>query len=33
MAIKIEPIICNAGGKIIEKDNRSYGVVFLVQKR
>ncbi len=33
MAGRIEPIIRKGNGDIVEKDIRSYGVVFLVRRK
>jgi hypothetical protein len=33
MAEKMDRVVTNAGGEIIEKDARSYGVVISVRKK
>ncbi len=33
MAARMAPVILEANGEIVEQDERSYGVVFLVRKR
>lgn len=33
MARRMAPVILDAHGEILEQDERSYGVVFLVRKR
>ncbi|MFP7754485.1 hypothetical protein ACLG6S_07495 [Thermodesulfobacteriota bacterium B35] len=33
MARRMAPVILEANGEIVERDDRSYGVVFLVRKR